>query len=98
MTAINSKEHAEKNGLAGAADASFVVARQHPKSGPLVIVAVHPGDGEEMRHLPDENDREKSPGAEIERIASGRPADQRRERARNRADQSVAVLMRFSGV
>ena len=58
MTAINSKSMQKRTGLARAADASFVVARQHPKTGSFVIVTVEPRDGEKMRHLPDENDRE----------------------------------------
>src|SRR5438309_8071085 len=84
-----SKEHAKKNGLTGTANSSFIVAREHAKSGLRVIATTEPGDGEEVRDLPDEDDREQSPGSEIERVASSRPPDQRRKRAWNRADQRV---------
>src|SRR5205823_13118665 len=86
---------AKKNGLTGAANPRFIIARQHAKSGPLVIATTKPGDGEEVRDLPDENDREQSPGPEIERVTGRRPPNQRRRRARNRADQRVGVSNAF---
>jgi len=90
MTAINSKKHAEKDGLASAADASFVVARQHPKPAPFVIVTVKShAMAKKCGICQNENDSRIKSRRRIERIASGRPADQRRERARNRADQSI---------
>src|SRR5213595_2727719 len=83
------QEDAKKDSLTGAANPRFIVAREHAKSGSLVIPTTKPGDGEEVRDLPDENDREQGPGPEIERIASCRPPDQRWKGAWNRADQSI---------
>jgi len=62
----NLKEDAKKNGLTGTTNTSFIVAREHAKSGLRVIATTKPGDGEEVRDLPDEDDREQSPGSEIE--------------------------------
>src|SRR5438309_5668084 len=84
-----SKEHAKKNGLTGTANSSFIVAREHAKSGLRVIATTKPGDSEEVRDLPDEDDREQSPGSEIERVARCRPPNQRRKRAWDCANQRV---------
>src|SRR5437660_12729175 len=83
------QEHAKKDGLTGAANPRFIVAREHAKSGSLVIPTTKPGDGEEVRDLPDENDREQSPGTEIERIANCSPTDQRWKGAMKRDDKST---------
>jgi hypothetical protein len=47
-----------------------------------VVVAVQPGDGQEVRHLPQEHDAEEQPGFLREGVGGGGPADDRRQRAR----------------
>src|SRR6266545_2835243 len=52
-----------------------------------ITVAVHPGDGEEVRNLPHEDDEEER-DATFGRLpaAGGTPADQRRQRPRHGPD------------
>src|SRR5438874_853726 len=45
-SADEQEQHAEKNGLAGAAHAALVIAREHVESSAGVIVPAHPSDGE----------------------------------------------------
>ena len=73
---------AKENALAGAARAGFVVPRDHLKAGPRIIFAIHPGDGEKVRQLPEEKDGEETPRAGIEPPAGRRPADHGWQRAR----------------
>ncbi len=61
----------------------------HLKASPRIIFAVHPGDGEEVRQLPEEKDGKETPGAGIQPPAGGRPADHRRQRSWNGAHQGV---------
>ena len=52
-------------------------------------MAIHPGDGEEVGHLPGEKDAKEHPRAEVERRLRGGPADDRRDGAGDRADDGA---------
>ncbi len=54
-----------------------------------VVFAVHPADGHEVRELPDEEDGEESDAGPLDQAAGGGPADQRRERSGEGADEGV---------
>ena len=54
-----------------------------------VVFAVHPADGHEVRELPDEEDGEESDAGPLDDAAGGGPADQRRERSGEGADEGV---------
>ena len=71
--------------VAGAA-AVRLEHRQHREAGAPVVVLEQPGDGQEVRHLPQEDDREQHPRLARQRVRRRRPADHRRQRARDRAD------------
>ena len=66
-----------------------IVALEHDKAGLGVFVAVHPRDGQEVRHLPGEEDAEEHPGAEVQRGVHRGPADHRRDGARDRSDDGA---------
>ncbi len=61
--------------------------RQHNDPGALVVFAIHPGNGKEVRKLPQEKDSEECPGFGSESSGRGRIPDQRRHRAGERADR-----------
>ncbi len=63
-----------------------VAARQHLQTRAGVILAVHPGDGEQVGELPEEQDGVKHPSLPTQAVADGSPADQRRHGARKRSD------------
>ena len=75
-------ERVEGGGAAG-----LVVAAEHDEAGLAVLVAVHPRDGEEVRHLPGEEDAEKEPRAGLIGRTQRRPADDRRDGAGDRTDE-----------
>ena len=77
------------DGLLRRAAAVGVHVRQHHETGLGVFVAVKPGDGHEMRNLPERQNREQRPAFAAQFIARRRPAHQRRQRAGNRADERV---------
>ena len=52
-------------------------------------MAIDPRDGQEMRHLPEEQDREEHGYGRVEGIRHGRPADHGRHRTGDRSDQGV---------
>ena len=54
-----------------------------------VVFAVHPADGHEVRELPDEEDGEESDAGPLDDAAGGGPADERRERSGEGADEGV---------
>src|SRR5260370_28312267 len=68
---------------------SRIESRQHLQTGPLVLVAINPGNSQEVRHLPEEQDREQRGGLPTQIAARSRPADQRRGGARHGAHESV---------
>ena len=59
---------------------------EHREAAARVVLAVEPADREKVRQLPEEEDREEGPAGRAEAAARGRPAHQRRQRARDRAD------------
>ena len=74
---------------------------QHRQAGARVVLAIHPGDGEEVRQLPQEHQQKQRPRRRTASRASRRraaPADERRQRAWNRADHGRERLRRFRGV
>ena len=60
--------------------------RQQRDTRPRVFVAVHPGDGQKVRHLPHEDDPEQHPPGQRQAVGGGAPADHRRQRARQGPD------------
>ena len=54
-----------------------------------VVFAVHPADGHEVGELPDEEDGEESDAGPLDDAAGGGPADQRRKRSGEGADEGV---------
>ncbi len=74
------------HGLARRAAAVGLDHRQHREPRARVVVAVDPRDREEVRQLPEKDDAEQHPGALRQLVARRRPADDRRQRAGNRAD------------
>ena len=76
----------------------FVDVGQHDETRPRIVLAVHPRNGQKMRHLPAEQDRKERPRLLVDRPARRRPADHRRQRPRDRADEGVEVVRRLSGV
>ena len=83
------ENNAKENALARAARPGFVSPRNHLKTGPRIIFPVHPGDGEKVGQLPEEEDGKETPRAGIQPPAGGRPADHRRQRSWDRAHQGV---------
>ena len=69
------------------------------KAGARVIVAIHPGDREEMRQLPEKQDREETPCAGVQCFRARRPSRSSAAIAPGNAPTAVLnVLTRFSGV
>ena len=54
-----------------------------------VVFAIHPADGHEVRELPDEEDGEERDAGPLDDAAGGGPADERRERSGEGADEGV---------
>src|SRR3954469_21358547 len=65
------KEDAEEHALACTPGAAVVALRNHLETGPRVIFAIHPRDGEKVRHLPEEEDRKQTPGADLDMPGRG---------------------------
>ena len=76
-----------KNNLAEGARAVLVDDGEHEDAGAGVVFAVHPTDGVEVRELPEKENGEEEPRARIEFASGGGPADHRRNRAGNGADE-----------
>src|SRR6266481_479693 len=76
-----------ENDLAEGALAFLVHDGKHEDSGTGVIFAVHPGDGVEVRKLPDEENGEEEPSAGVYFAGGGGPADHRRDGSGNGADE-----------
>jgi len=72
--------------LAGGAATGGFHDGEHREPGALVLLAEQPGQRQEVRHLPQEHDREQQPRLAPERARRRRPADHRRQGARNGAD------------
>src|SRR5262245_3709050 len=63
------------DGLASREPTLAIEDREHRESRAGVVVAVDPGDGQEVGDLPEEEDREEHKGPAVERVARRRPAD-----------------------
>src|SRR4029453_19012880 len=62
--------------------------RQQRDAGARVVVAIHPRDGEEVRHLPEEYDPEKHERGRRDAAGGSGPADHWRKRAWNGTHES----------
>src|SRR2546425_132756 len=62
-------------------------ANVHRKTSTRVVFGEYPGDSEEMRHLPQEKDREQRQGHGIDLATSGCPTHQRGRSAWKGADE-----------
>ena len=60
---------------------------QHANAGARVVVAVEPGNGHEVRELPDEEDCEESDGRPLDAAAGGGPSEERAHGAGKCADE-----------
>jgi hypothetical protein len=60
---------------------------KHADSGTRVVIAVHPGDGHEVRELPDEEDCEEGYGGPLDAAACGSPAEERTHGAWESTDE-----------
>src|SRR5208282_1824329 len=63
--------------------------REHANAGAGVILAVDPGNGEEMGELPEEKNREENPRGTADGVAGRSPADERGDSARERAHKGA---------
>src|SRR5712671_3913473 len=66
---------------------SSLPARKNQIARPLVVLAIHPCNGHEVRELPKEEHREEHPCLEAQPPRCCSPADQWRHRSRKGADQ-----------
>ena len=73
-------------------------AGKHPHAPPGVVVAVDPGDRQEVRELPEEDDQEQGPGLDAQLPRRRRPADHRRQRPGTAPTAVFKVVYGFSGV
>ena len=60
---------------------------QQWNAGARVVVLVHPRDGEEVRHLPEEDDAEEHDRGQRDAARRGRPSDDWRQRTGHRTDE-----------
>ena len=83
----------------GRRPAGGVGAGQHPQAAAGVVVAVHPGDGQEVRDLPEEQQQEqcRRPFRPVP-AAGGAPADDRRQRPGTAPTSVFATERVFIGV
>ena len=63
--------------------------RRKADAGAAVVLAIHPADGHEVGELPDEEDGEEGDAGPLDNAAGGGPADQRRQRSGEGADEGV---------
>ncbi len=71
---------------------------QHAQAGASVLVAVNPGDGQKVRHLPEEQNQEQNAGFTGDLAAHGAPADDRRQRPGTAPTSVFSGVSLFSGV
>src|ERR1700722_11439453 len=64
-------------------------SRGKADAGAGVVFAVHPADGHEVGELPNEEDGEESDAGPFDHAAGGGPADQRRQRSGEGANEGV---------
>src|SRR6516164_10725513 len=64
-----------ENDLAEGTRALFVDHGQHEDAGAGVIFAIHPGNGVEVRELPEKKDREEQPGSGVKLARRRGPAN-----------------------
>src|SRR6516225_7271578 len=69
----------------------------HRKAGACVVLCVNPGNGEEMRHLPEKKNGEQRKCYCIDLSPGGGPAHYRRRCARKCSDQGTKCRARFEG-
>ncbi len=88
-----------ENNLAEGAGAVLVDYRKHQNAGAGVIFAVHPGDGVEMRELPEKKNGEEQPGAGASSLPVAAAQPIIGGMAPGMAPMKVAQMVRFfSGV
>ena len=60
-----------------------------------VVVAINPGDREEVGELPEENDQKQAPRFDAQPIGGGGPTNHGRQCAGDRADRGIEGRQRF---
>ena len=79
-------DQAEPHNAAGCGFVGRFDHGQHEDAGFGVVFAIHPGDGVEVRELPQEQDGVEDSGFPVEEAAGGGVADERGHGARDRSD------------
>ncbi len=82
------RQSVEDDGEHGGAAIAFH-HRQHAHAGALVVLAIQPRDGVEVRELPQKHDGEQHEGFSVEVAANGGPAQHRRHGSRKCAEEGT---------